>query len=127
MLVYASVVDLESLFRPLKENEKKKASDLLEIISSTLRVEATKVGKNLDQMVSIDEDLANIAKSVTVDVASRYLNTNNDQEPMTQVSQSALGYSFSGTYLVPGGGIYIKKSELSRLGLRKQRLSGIEM
>ena len=33
----------------------------------------------------------------------------------------------SGTYLVPGGGLFIKKSELSRLGLRKQKIGTIEM
>ena len=53
--------------------------------------------------------------------------TSTTNEPMTQFSQSALGYSMSGTYLVPGGGLFIKKSELSRLGLRKQKIGTIEM
>ena len=38
------------------------------------------------------------------------------------MSESALGYTVSGTYLVPGGGLFIKKSELARLGLRRQRI-----
>ena len=45
---------------------------------------------------------------------------------MTQMTQSALGYSFQGSFLVPGGGLFIKKSELARLGLRKQRYGVIE-
>ena len=47
-------------------------------------------------------------------------------EPMTQTTESALGYSFSGSYLVPGGGLFIKNSELNRLGLRKQRYGVID-
>ena len=43
---------------------------------------------------------------------------------MTQVSESALGYSFSGSYLVPGGGLFIKDTELKRLGLKKKQRYG---
>ena len=32
----------------------------------------------------------------------------------------------SGSFLVPGGGLFIKKSELARLGLRRQRMGVIE-
>ena len=63
----------------------------------------------------------NVVKSVTVDIVARTLMTSTDQEPMTQFNQSALGYSASGSFLVPGGGLFIKKSELARLGLRRQR------
>ncbi|WP_369292480.1 Gp19/Gp15/Gp42 family protein, partial [Mycobacterium tuberculosis] len=44
----------------------------------------------------------------------------------TQTTESALGYSVSGSYLVPGGGLFIKNSELSRLGLKKQRFGVID-
>ena len=66
-----------------------------------------------------------MAKSVTVDIVARNLNTPTDQQPMSQFSESALGYSVSGTYLVPGGGLYIKKEELAKLGLKKQRFGVI--
>jgi hypothetical protein len=46
---------------------------------------------------------------------------------MTQMSQSALGYSYSGTFLNPGGGLFIKKSELARLGLKKQRIGVVSL
>lgn len=52
--------------------------------------------------------------------------TSTDQEPMIQSAESALGYSFSGTYLVPGGGLFIKKDELKRLGLRTQKYGVID-
>ena len=67
-----------------------------------------------------------VVKSVTVDIVARTLMTSTDQEPMTQTTESALGYSVSGSYLVPGGGLFIKNSELSRLGLKKQRFGVID-
>lgn len=121
MKAFASVEDLETLWRPLKESEKDRASALLELVSDSLRVEAKKVGRDLDDMAANDEPYQSVLKSVTVDVVSRTLMTSTDQEPMTQTTESALGYSWSGSYLVPGGGLFIKNSELSRLGLRRQR------
>ena len=52
--------------------------------------------------------------------------TSTNQEPMTQYAESALGYSVSGSFLVPGGGLFIKDSELKRLGLKKQRYGVID-
>ena len=85
-----------------------------------------KVGKDLAWMVMNDSDLAAVAKSVTVDVVARTLMTSTNQEPTTQFAQSALGYSVSGTFLVPGGGLFLKKSELARLGLRRQQMGVID-
>src|SRR5690606_4599367 len=84
------------------------------------RVEANAVGNDLDLMVLESPVYACVVKSVTVDVVARTLMTSTDQEPITQASESALGYSWSGSYLVPGGGLFIKKTELARLGLRRQ-------
>ena len=64
---------------------------------------------------------------MVVDVVGRTLMTSTNQEPLTQFSESALGYVQSGTYLVPGGGLFIKKSELARLGLRRQQIGVLEM
>lgn len=124
---YATVDDMTLLWRPMTEAEQVRAAALLPIICASLRSEAAKVGKDLDAMVAASTDLAAVAKSVTVDVAARTLMTATDGEPMTQTTQSAGGYSASGTFLVPGGGLFIKKSELARLGLRRQRLGGIEL
>ena len=123
---YANVQDVQDLWRTLSAAEQSRAEDLIPVISSSLRVEAAKVGKNLDAMVENDPDLAEVAKSVTVDVVARTLMTSTDQEPVSQFSQSALGYTVSGTYLVPGGGLFIKKSELARLGLRRQQIGVID-
>lgn len=118
---FATVDELQKLWRNLKPDEQERAKALLKIVSASLRMEARKVDKDLDKLVEADSDYANVVKSVTVDVVARTLMTATDQEPMTQISESALGYSWSGSYLVPGGGLFIKDSELRRLGLKKQR------
>ena len=123
---YATVQDVQTLWRALSAAEQTRAAALIPVICSSLREEAKKVGKDLDAMVEASTDLAAVAKSVTVDVVARTLMTSTNQEPVSQYSQSALGYTVSGTYLVPGGGLFIKKSELARLGLRRQQIGVID-
>ena len=123
---FATINDVKELFRTLNSQEEQKAIALLPVVSDSIRQEAKKVGKDIEEMIEKGELLENVLKSVTVDVVGRAIMTSTDSEPMTQVSQSALGYSASGTFLVPGGGLFIKKSELARLGLRRQRYGVID-
>ena len=127
---YATVEDMTALWRPMTAAEQARAFSLLDVISASLDVEARKAGKDLPALVAADPALAMVAKSVAVDVAARTLMTSTNQEPMTtamtQITQAAGGYSASGSFLVPGGGLFIKKSELARLGLRRQRMGVIE-
>lgn len=123
---FATIDDITNLWRSMTPAETDRAKALLPVISDSLKVEADKVGKDLDRMVADNEIYANVVKSVVVDIVARTLMTSTNQEPMTQMSQSALGYSFQGSFLVPGGGLFIKKSELARLGLRKQRYGVID-
>ena len=124
---FATVADITALWRPLSEAEKERAEALLPVVSDSLRQEAIKVGKDLDQMLADGDVLENVLRSVVVDVVARTLMTSTDSEPMTQFSESALGYSASGTFLVPGGGLFIKTSELARLGLRRQKYGVIDL
>lgn len=124
---FATVSDVIALWRQLSPGERERAEVLLPLVSDSLRMEAIKVGKNLDQMIEETPVLASVAKSVTVDVVARTLMTPTDETPMTQMTQSGLGYSVSGTYLVPGGGLFIKRSELARLGLRRQQIGVINL
>lgn len=127
MADFATIDDVNTIWRELKSDEIERAKMLLSIVSDSLREEADKVGKNLDKMIEEKPSyFKNVVKSVTVDIVARTLMTSTDQEPMTQTTESALGYSFSGSYLVPGGGLFIKNSELSRLGLKKQRYGVID-
>jgi hypothetical protein len=124
---FATIEDINTWWRQMTTDESTRADALLPIVSDSLREEAFKVGKNLDDMIEERPTLASVAKSVTVDVVARALMTSTDSEPATQFSESALGYSVSGTYLVPGGGLFIKKSELARLGLKRQRMGVISL
>ena len=124
---FASVQDITELFRKLTPEETEKAEALLPVVSDSIRQEAKKVGKDIDSMLESGELLENVLKSVTVDVTARALMTSTNSEPMSQMSQSALGYSVSGTFLVPGGGLFIKRSELGRLGLKRQRYGVINL
>ena len=126
MQPFATVEELQMLWRELKNSEMERAMKLLEVVSDTLRVEANRTGKNIDNMMLENPSYTNVVKSVTVDVVARTLMTSTDQEPMTQYSEGALGYQVSGSYLVPGGGLFIKNAELARLGLRRQRIGGLD-
>lgn len=129
MADYATVEDLTALWRPLTQGERDLAAQLLPLVSAEIREKARQSGKDFDAMIAADEngDLMLLAKSVSCDVVRRYINDNSSDGPaMTQMSQAAGGYSVSGSFLVPGGGLFLKKSELARLGLRRQRVGVIE-
>lgn len=126
-MLYCDITDLTEMWRPMTADEQRRAEALIPMVCASLRTAARQAGKNLDKLVQADEDLALVAKSVTVDVVARTLMTSTNQEPMTQFSESAGGYTASGTFLTPGGGLFIKKSELARLGLRRQRIGVIDL
>ena len=65
-----------------------------------------------------------MVKIVTVDVVARILRQSTEGDAMTQESQSGLGYSWSGSYAVPGGGIAnsIMINDLKKLGLIRQQI-----
>ena len=107
--VYTTIDDVEALFRTLSEDEKERAAQLIPIVEDAIRQEAINRGRNLDEMVENGQLITNVLVSVVVDVIGRTLNTSTTAEPMSQYSQSALGYSMSGTYLVPGGGLFIRQ------------------
>lgn len=125
---FATLNDVETLFRALSVEEQERVSALLPIISDELRYRASMVGRDLDAMIVLLPGLENVAKEVTVSAISRILRQNTTSEPMTQESQAGLGYSWSGTYAIPGGGIgnAIMPSDLKRLGLKRPRIGIID-
>lgn len=125
---YATVLDVINLWRPLTADETTKVNALLPIISDELRYRANLVGRDLDQMIEQTPTLASVAKEVTVSVVTRVIRQSTTGEAMTQESQSGLGYSWSGTYAVAGGGIgnAIMNNDLKRLGLKRARIGVID-
>lgn len=126
MPVLATIEDVMA-FTTLTEEDIVKAEALLPVISARLRYEAKKVGKNLDEMIADDLDLGIVAKSVIAGIVERTLKLQKSDSPVfSQYSESALGYSYSGTIPNPGESLYIKKNELKALGLKRQRFGVID-
>jgi len=111
--------------------EQNRITALIPLVCNALRYEAVKVGKNIDDMIAADTTGAysDVVKLVTVDIITRVMRQALNGEPMSQESQGGLGYTWSGTFAIPGGGIAaaIMKNDLKRLGLRRQKISTIEM
>lgn len=127
MTDYANVQDLINLYRPLDNDEQERAQALIPVVCARLRAIAKSSGRDLELMLNDNPDLRETAKSVVVDIVARTLQTPTTGAPMTQASESALGYSFSGSFLNPGGGIFITKAELKALGLKRPRYGKVEL
>jgi hypothetical protein len=80
-------------------------------------------------MIENTSGYASTVKLVTVDIVSRVLRQSTTSELMAQESQGALGYTWSGTYAIPGGGIAqsIMRNDLKRLGLKRQQIGVLEV
>lgn len=125
---FATLNDVEVLFRSLSTEESARVTALLPIISDELRYRAMTVHRDLDEMITVTPILENVAKEVTVSIIGRILRQSTTGEAMSQESQAGLGYSWSGTYAIPGGGIgnAIMPSDLKRLGLKRPRIGIID-
>lgn len=124
MEAFATLEDVISLSgNTYTADEQSRIETLLPLISDALRVEAQYSGNDLDQMAADIPGYESTLKLVTVDVIVRVMRQSTTGEPMSQESQSGLGYTWSGTYAIPGGGIAqaIMRNDLKRLGLRRQR------
>lgn len=127
---YATLDDVELLFRPLTDQEARRCVALLPAVSDLLRQAARNVGQDLDARIEAGRVQKNAARLVTVDVVSRALRQSTTGEPLSQESQTALGYNWQGTYAIPGGGVgqAIMHNDLRRLGIvAKTRIRGIEL
>jgi hypothetical protein len=126
---FATVEDIEALYRPLSPSETTRAEAMLPLVSDELRNYGINAGVDLDEKAEAEPVYANVLKIVTVDVVFRVLRSSVDGDPMTQESQSGLGYSWSGSYAIPGGGIAgaILNNDLKRLGLLRQTMGVISL
>lgn len=129
MSAFATLADVLTISgTTYTQADQERITALLPLVSDALRYEAYKVGKDLDEMAG-DTVYANTLKLVTCDIVIRAMRQTSTGEPMSQESQSALGYSWSGTYAIPGGGIAqaIMNNDLKRLGLKRQRMGVIDL
>ena len=127
MADYATVQDIQYLKRPLTYDEVERATRLIPIICSLIRVEAKKTGKDFDAIVASDPDMAQIAKGVVADVVMRELNTPGTMLPATSFSEGAGGLSQSYSLPNASGAIKLWPSDIKALGLGKQIIGCINL
>lgn len=109
--------------------EQERIEALLPIISDLIRVEGAKYGKDVDYLIEDSEAYASVVQLVTVDVVVRAMRESLDGEPLSQTSESALGYSVSGTFAIPGGGISgaLMENDKKRLGFKRQKWGSVTL
>lgn len=127
MADYATVADVQNMKRTLSAAEQERATYLLPVVSDIIRYEATKVGKDFDEMISESPVLASVAKAVTVDVVMRELNTPGTQLPSTSYSEAAGGVSQSYSLPNASGRIALWPSDLKALGLKRQQIGALNL
>ena len=122
---FATVEDVMNLYGPLNADQIAKVEQLLTYTSSYFRTLAKEYGRDLNQEVIDNEDMKNNAKLATCNVVIRELDKGNSS--LSQESQSALGYTWSGTYVNTGGGLSILNKDLKLLGLNRQRIGMVDI
>lgn len=121
---FATLADVTTLTgKAFTTAEQTRINALLPKVSDLIREAGNNVGKDIDAEVASSVSYASVVKLVTVDVVLRIMRQSMDDEPMSQESQSALGYSWSGTYAIPGGGMAtaLLNNDLKKLGLKRQK------
>lgn len=130
MSSYATLNDVITLSgATYTQEQQERVEMLLPLVSDMIRNEGQKYGKDVDAEVADNTDYAGVVKLVTVDVIVRSMRQSTEGEPQSQFSQSALGYSISGTYAIPGGGIAqaLMENDKKRLGFKRQRFGSISL
>ena len=115
--VYATITDLSTYWRPIATSEEARATDLLALASSRLRLYATNSGFDLDQKIAGSADYSDAVKWVVMEATKRAMSTPIDTPPVDSWSQTAGPYSENYKFTNPSGDLWFKKAELKTLGL----------
>ena len=114
---YATVDDLSTFWRPIEESETSRATELLALASSRLRLYASQSDIDLDAKAADNEDYADALKWVVMEAVKRAMSTPVDSLPVDSYSQSAGPYSENYKFTNPSGDLWFKKNELKTLGI----------
>lgn len=115
--VYATVEDLSTFWKPIAESDQARATELLSMASSKLRLIAAKSDIDLDAEMASNEDYAMAVKLVVMEAVKRAMSTPIDAPPVDNYSQSAGPYSENFKFTNPSGDLWFKNAELRGLGL----------
>ena len=128
MTSYATTNDVIEYKGAISADMVTRLPKILETCSAELRLIAKRQGKNLDEMIAEDEDIGAAVTKGVVDASVNYYHASENNEPiMSQFSQAAGGYSFSGTLANAGGAFYFPKKFLRDIGLATQKVGTIEV
>lgn len=123
-----TVNDLIDRWRPLSQDEMDQAETFLSDCENALHVYAYDRGMDLDQLLADYSPRAALYVAIVCDIVRREIQAVGESGPaMSQYSQSVNGYNVQGTFLSPGGGLFIKNSELKLLGLQGQKCKAVEI
>lgn len=123
-----SVNDLIERWRPLTADEIAQAETYISDCENALHVFAYDRGKDLDAMIEEYPPRGDLYVAIVCDIVRREMQAVTETGPaMSQYSQSVNGYNVQGTFLSPGGGLFIKNSELKLLGLGSQKVRAVEI
>lgn len=125
-----TVNDLISRWRTLSNEEISKAEVYIADVENALHVYAHNRGLDLDEILEEYEPKQGLYVAIVCDIVKREMTSDADEGPaMSQSSLAVMGYSVSGTYLSPGGGLFVKNSELKMLGIpvKKQKARSVEL
>lgn len=102
---------------------------MLPLVSDLIRNEGKKYNIDVDAKFESDPPYQSVVKLVTCDVTTRAMRQSTTGDPLSQESQSGLGYTWSGTYAIPGGGIAMSlmNNERKLLGFRRQKYGVMEL
>ena len=102
---------------------------MIPLVSDLIRVEGRKYGVDVDAKITADAAYESVVKLITCDVIARAMRQSTTGTPMSQESQSALGYTWSGTYAIPGGGVAMSlmNNERKMLGFKRQKYGVLEL
>lgn len=127
---YATLQDVLDITGQLyNEQDQARIDTLLPLVSSLIRQAGYDAGKDVDAHILKNPAYGDVVKLVTVDVVVRAIRQDTTGEPLSQESQSALGYTWSGSYAVPGGGVAMSlmENEKKTLGFKRQRFGSITL
>ncbi len=123
-----TVNDLISRWRPLTVEETEQAETYISDCENALHVYAYDRGIDLDAMIAEYAPRGDLYTAIVCDIVRREMQSiSSDGPAMSQYSQSVNGYNVQGTFLSPGGGLFIKNSELKMLGLMIQKVRAVEI
>lgn len=127
---FVTLAELEALTGVrYTDDDLTRAEVMLPLVSDLIRVEGRKCGVDVDERIETDSAYESVVKMITCDVVSRAMRQSKTGDPLSQESQSGLGYSWSGTYAIPSGGVAMSlmNNERKMLGFKRQKYGVMEI